>query len=74
MLDRIRNRLIDDWCRAWRFWSIRLVTIQTVFMASWTALPPDLRAQLPHLNMIAMGLALLTGLAVVTKQKGLHDD
>jgi hypothetical protein len=54
----LRARLIDDWRRSWRFWSMRLSLIGALLSAgaaafpgamleAWNALPPDLRALVP---------------------------
>lgn len=56
--DAVRARLIDDWRRSWRFWSIRLSLLGALLSAAsaafpaamldaWNALPPDLRALIP---------------------------
>lgn len=50
MLDRLRARLIDDWHKGWKFWSIRLsgigIALQTLLL-SWASLPLDLWNMMP---------------------------
>lgn len=65
---RLRARLIDDWRRAWRFWSVRLSVLSAVLMGGWQALPPELRADLPYANQVAVGLFLLVALSRLAQQ------
>lgn len=58
--DRWRRRLIADWRKSWRLWSIQISALGTLLMASWTALPAEFRASLPHGEWVAAGLFLLT--------------
>lgn len=46
-------RPIPHWRAAWRLWSVRLSAAGAALMATWTQLPPDLRAALPHADRVA---------------------
>lgn len=60
LLRRARRHMIADLARAPRFWSVRLSALGTLMMASWTALPPETRAHLPHSDWIAAAMFLMT--------------
>lgn len=60
-------RLIENWRRAHRLWSVRLNAAGAVVMAAalsapdalaqaWAALPADLRGIVPHADAIALAL------------------
>lgn len=59
-------RLIDDWRRAHRLLSIRVLAISAALMAAWTSLPEDLRAALPEVEKLAAVLFALAVLARLT--------
>lgn len=84
--DALRARLIDDWRRSWRFWSIRLSLLGALLSAigaafpsamleAWNALPPDLRALIPAraAQIIAATLFVGTMAARLYKQREQHD-
>ncbi|MGN6817788.1 MAG: hypothetical protein ACTHJR_03865 [Sphingomonas sp.] len=84
--DAIRARLIDDWRRSWRFWSMRLSLIGAVLatagaafpdamLEAWNALPPDLRALVPThaARIIAATLFVATMAARLYRQGARHD-
>lgn len=56
----IRDRLIDDWNQAWRFWSVRmqaLGALLTTLMVMVPAMPPEIQALVPvKYRVIALGL------------------
>jgi len=81
--EALRIRLIDDWHRSWRFWSMRLSLIGALFstasvafpsamLAAWNTLPPDLRALIPaHIaQAIAAALFVATMAARLFRQRG----
>ena len=70
--DALRARLIDDWRRSWRFWSMRLSLIGALLSAAsaafpaamldaWNALPPDLRTMIPARTAQVIAAILFTG-------------
>ena len=84
--DALRARLIDDWRRSWRFWSMRLSLIGALLSAvgavfpgaileAWNALPPDLRVLIPQraVQIIAASLFVGTMAARLCKQRDQHD-
>jgi hypothetical protein len=83
--DAIRARLIDDWRRSWRFWSMRLSLIGAFFAAAsaafpeamleaWNALPPDLRALVPaHAAQIIAAMLFLGTMAARLYRQGARD-
>jgi len=77
--DWIKKRLIDDYARAARLWSIRLSVVSAAFwsgVAGLYAVWPELASVVPAtwLAVGAVGLSMALGIARVTKQPGLHDD
>ena len=63
------SRLIADWTKAHRYWSVRLSGLATILTATWAALPADLRDQFPHSQWVAVGLFLLIGLSRIVAQE-----
>lgn len=59
---RVRARIIPDWRRAWRFWSLRLAAIAGVlelipaeiFLQLYALVPPDLQLLLPARRTIVI--------------------
>lgn len=51
MIEPIKSRLIDDWRKGHKFWSVRLsgigIALQTLFL-SWGNLPLDIWNVMPH--------------------------
>lgn len=81
----MRLKLVDDWRRAWRWWSVRLNILGTTLLAwflavpdvardLWAALPDDLKAELPPRAAYLIPLLILfaANVARVLKQ-GKHD-
>lgn len=63
-------RLVPDWHRAARWWSVRLAALQLALLQGWTMLPDDLKAAVPGPLMAkaASAIALLTIVARVVAQ------
>ena len=73
-------KLVEDWQRAWRWSSVRISAAGAVLMgaaeiagSSWAALPPDIRANIPHAQTIALVLFLLQPIARVLTKGGRSD-
>jgi hypothetical protein len=76
-LAALRRRIIGDWRRGWRFWSVRLQALAVASGAmlvgapdalaeAWRAMPPELRALVP--SHVAHWLPiLLGGLAIAAR-------
>lgn len=84
--DAVCARLIDDWHKAGRFWSVRLAAIGAAlqgFVAAfpgyatqaWNAMPEDLRTGLPATIIKALPFILFASIILsrVTKQKSPTD-
>lgn len=52
-------RLIPNWRRAWRMFSVQAMTAATAVLGAWQAFPPDLKASLPEGWVHASAMALL---------------
>ncbi|UXO93946.1 hypothetical protein Pan3_24 [Pseudanabaena phage Pan3] len=85
MTEKLKTRLIPDWRKAWRLWSVRLnalglailgwVTIDPVgVLYVWNLMPPQVRAMLPENFLTFAGLALfaLSMLARIVRQPKLE--
>ena len=68
-------KLVDEWRQARKWASVRLSALGALVMVlaevagqSWAALPPDLRAHIPHADTIALVLFIMIPIArVLTK-------
>lgn len=78
-------RLIDDWQRAWRWWSVRLNVAGTTLLAwflafpdvareIWLVIPDELKALLPTRVAYFIPLIILfaANVARIVKQKDKH--
>lgn len=79
---KLRDRLVDNWCHAWRWWSVRFNALGLAILGFvsfdpvaalgvWNMLPAEVRAHLPRNFLLILGgaLFLLSMLARITKQK-----
>lgn len=78
-------KLIDDWRKSWRFWSVRLGVLGTAITSAlvafpsaalhaWAILPEELKAAVPPQHMPFIGVAVF-GLSIVARlirQDALH--
>jgi hypothetical protein len=82
----IRARLIDDWRRSWRFWSVRLSFVGLAWsfvgaafpgfaLDAWNALPDELRSLMPqHIARIIATIIFAAAMAArLFKQKDKSD-
>lgn len=82
----LRDHLIADWRKGWRFWSVRLEALAIASGVSllaapdlalwiWTSLPPHLLALLPPalVHGVPVTFGLLALAARFIQQKGLRD-
>lgn len=51
-------KLIDEWRKAWKFWSVQILTIGIVAQTVWAALPDESRSLFPGPQYIGIGLGL----------------
>jgi hypothetical protein len=68
LLPRLSARLIADWKKAHRYWSVRLSGLATLLTATWAALPADLRDHFPHAQWLAVSMFALIGLSRILAQ------
>lgn len=59
MIDKLRARLIEDWRKAWRYWSVQVSLFGAALSAAWTQLPADTRASIPGAQWIGFALFML---------------
>ena len=52
-------RLVPDWHKAWRWFSVQLIAATAALQAAWMAFPDALRSYLPDSVMHVIALALL---------------
>lgn len=80
-LDGIRDRLVENWRSAWRWWSLRLNALGLLILGFvqfdpvgalfvWNMMPSHVRAFLPSNFLLYVGLALfaLSMIARMVKQ------
>lgn len=52
-------KLIPNWRRAWRMFSVQAMTAATAILGAWQAFPPDLKDALPEAWVHGSAMALL---------------
>lgn len=70
----LRDRLVDDWCHAWRWWSVRMTALGGLLMSALAmipVLPVEIQALFPPSVRVAVaGLWVAASIyARVAKQK-----
>lgn len=73
---RLKGWLVDDWCLAWRFWSMRLIAI-AAFLSAWPEsflylyffVPGDLQPLLPARTTVIVTCLVLAFIARIIKQR-----
>ena len=78
----LEKRLVDDWCLAWRWWSLRFNAVGLLILGAvnfdpaavmwiWNGMPPYVRIHIPPsvLTTISWVLFLLAMLSRMVKQK-----
>lgn len=72
-----KPRLIPQWRRAWRMFSIQAMTLAAAIQGAWPTIPDDMKATLPPTLVHWVSLALLVaGIAgrLVDQPKVTHED
>jgi len=67
-LHRLRPKLIAQWRRAHRLWSVRLSALGMALSGAWTAMPPDLRAHIPAPEWVGLALFALIAASRIIAQ------
>ena len=74
--------MIDNWRKAWRFWSLRLqaaglavLAFPDLLVESWLFLPAELKAMLPAEYASIVGISLIAAgmIARLIKQRKLNE-
>lgn len=52
-------RLVAEWKRAWRWFSVQAMALAMALQGAWASLPDDMRARLPGGIVAAFTIALL---------------
>lgn len=67
--------LIENWKKAWKFWSVQLTTIgifllsfADVLNAAWASMAPSLSAHIPGARYVALGVFILSLIARLIDQ------
>lgn len=69
IFDRIKARLIDDWTKAWKYWSVQISILGAALSAAWAALPADTRAMIPGAQWIGLALFVMVLVTRLIQQK-----
>lgn len=70
MIERFKTRLIEDWRKAYKLWSVRLSLLGGALMAAWPTIPQDIRDDIPGQRWIACGMFALVILSRLVAQGG----
>lgn len=59
-----RLRLVDDWRRAWRWFSVNCMALALVIQSAWAGMPEDMKSAIPSdwvsaVSITAMALGIL---------------
>ena len=46
-MNTIKVELVSNWRKAWTFFSMQAMAINTAFLATWAILPDDIKSGLP---------------------------
>lgn len=58
-----KPKLVPDWRKAWRWFSMQAMAVSTAILATWALLPADLKARLPDdVGLVAAIVALVAGM------------
>lgn len=52
-------KLVDDWRRAWRWFSMQCMTLAGVVQGAWAAMPDDMRDSVPPNAVTILTISLL---------------
>ena len=59
-----KPKLVHDWKRAWRWFSVQAMIASTAILSTWAVLPADMKAKLPdELGLYAAIATLVLGVA-----------
>lgn len=52
-------KLIPEWKKAWRMFSVQAMTLATAMQTAWIAIPEDLKVRIPESYVNGVSIALL---------------
>jgi hypothetical protein len=52
-------RMVSEWKRAWRWFSVQAMALAVALQGAWASLPDDMRARLPGGTVAAFTILLL---------------
>lgn len=55
----VEQKLVAEWRRAWRWFSVQAMALTLALQGAWAALPDDMKARLPSWLVMAASVALL---------------
>lgn len=62
-------KLVEDWKRSWRWFSVRAMGLSIVLQGAWESMSSDLRAEFPFVPKLAMAVLILGVIGRVVKQE-----
>lgn len=67
----IKDRLISDWRKAYKLWSVRLSALGLSAMTAWPSIPQEIREEIPGQRWIAAGMfaAVILGRLINQEKK-----
>ncbi|OAH36970.1 hypothetical protein AX777_18195 [Sphingobium yanoikuyae] len=67
----IKDRLISDWRKAYKLWSVRLSALGLAAMTAWPSIPQEIREEIPGQRWIAAGIfaAVILGRLINQEKK-----
>ena len=54
-----KPRVVSDWRRAWKWYSVNIPTVNAAMLATWTALPEKFQSAIPIHWLLWMAVVLL---------------
>jgi len=52
-------KLIEDWRKAWKMFSVQAMALCAALQGAWVAMPPDLQARIPSAIVSGLSITLL---------------
>ena len=74
-MKKIKLQLVEDWRKAWRWFSVNAMIAAGAIQGAWLQIPDDMRAHIPeHLISGATIALLILGVAGRLIKQGVEDD
>ena len=52
-------KLVEDWRRAWTWFSVQAMTLSTALLGAWMWMPDSLKQMIPEKVVLSVAIALL---------------